>query len=514
MNTDFRVSVTFTSNPNTRLLRRQYGTDAAWALIELWTWATINRASGIFTGMNEDQIEAAADWNGKRGELIKALVAFEWLTKNTDGVYVLNQWAETNAWAADAENRSDKSRLSSMARNYPELYEALTAQGVTGIDSASYAKLTAEYNSRGILRSSSTSLRIASESLAPKPKPSPAPAPVPTPKSSLSKEEVVVRKSSASSSALGKETPSMDSAETQKAPKSPKTPKVAHQPVDHETLSDKGMSCDTAGKTPKQTVITFEQEDASTHQEPVTLESVFAEWNVQLGTLGFPKVAKVTARRKAAFNARLSGSQERLSLAWWVALFDKIAASDFMRESAAQKANWLTIDWVLNEHNMMKILEGKYDSERPVIADIFHAHSQHSKDSERRYAREVVRDAASSSAAPNEETAYGACGMPEDARRRLSVMYKLMHGTNEDNPYGGTFPDAIEAEFRPDNGGERQAVETVQEASPDVDSYTFDEEEYSMTSEAEAEYQSWLEELEELNRRNEEYSEEVSSYDE
>ncbi len=261
-------------------------------------------------------------------------------------------------------------------------------------------------------------------------------------------------------------------------------------------------------------MISFEQEDASTHQEPATLESVFTECNVQLGTLGFPKVAKVTARRKAAFNARLSGSQERLSLAWWVSLFEKIAASDFMRESAAQKANWLTIDWVLNEHNMMKILEGKYDSERPVIADIFHAHSQHSKYSERRYAHEVLRDAASTIAVPNEETAYGACGMPEDARRRLSEMYKLMHGTNEDNPYGGTFPDAIEAEFRPDNGGERQAVETVQEASPDVDSYTFDEEEYSMTSEAEAEYQSWLEELEELNRRNEEYSEEVSSYDE
>ena len=520
MNTDFRVSVTFTSNPNTRLLRRQYGTDAAWALIELWTWATINRASGIFTGMNEDQIEAAADWNGKRGELIKALVAFEWLTKNTDGVYVLNQWAETNAWAADAENRSDKSRLSSMARNYPELYEALTAQGVTGIDSASYAKLTAEYNSRGILRSSSTSLRAASVAAAPKPKPSPVPTPTPEP--SLLKEEVV-RKSSASSSALGKDipsveapgmespstkTPSPEASKLPKSSKSPTTPKTATKPDNHENLSGQSMSYEAARKTLGQTVITFEQEETPANQEPATLAGVLSEWNVRLGTLGFPKVAKVTPRRKAAFDARLCVSQERSSLAWWVALFEKIAASDFMRESASQKANWLTIDWVLNEHNMMKILEGKYDSERPVIADIFRAHSKYGK---RSRAQEVSPNAASSSTAPNEATADGTCGMSEETQRGLSEMYRAIHGTEEGNPYGATFTDAIEAEFSPDDSKEMQAVEAEHEASSDVDTYTFDEEEYPMTSEEEAEYQSWLEELEELNRQNKE--EAMSSYD-
>ncbi|MBQ7215668.1 MAG: hypothetical protein IJS39_06760 [Synergistaceae bacterium] len=51
-------------------------------------------------------------------------------------------------------------------------------------------------------------------------------------------------------------------------------------------------------------------------------------------------------------------------------MFDKIAASNFMRESAAQKANWLTIDWPLNETNLVKILEGKYDNDRPRKAQI------------------------------------------------------------------------------------------------------------------------------------------------
>ena len=53
-------------------------------------------------------------------------------------------------------------------------------------------------------------------------------------------------------------------------------------------------------------------------------------------------------------------------------MFDKMAASDFMRESANQKANWLTIDWPLNETNLVKILEGKYDNDRPRKAQIHH----------------------------------------------------------------------------------------------------------------------------------------------
>ena len=214
MNTDFRVSITFTSNPNTRLLRRQYGTDAAWALIELWTWATVNRANGILTGLNEDQIEAAADWNGECGQLVKALVAFKWLIRTPDGTYALNEWAETNPWAADADNRSDKARLSSMAKNYPELYGELTAQGVSGIDKATYTSLTAEYNQRGILRSTSGFQLIASKSLAPMPAPAPAPAPAPSPvPEPFPKKEDGVKRVSSSASEKNKEQKSSEKAE-------------------------------------------------------------------------------------------------------------------------------------------------------------------------------------------------------------------------------------------------------------------------------------------------------------
>ena len=447
MNTDFRVSITFTSNPNTRLLRRQYGTDAAWALIELWTWATVNRANGILTGLNEDQIEAAADWNGECGQLVKALVAFKWLIRTPDGTYALNEWAETNPWAADADNRSDKARLSSMAKNYPELYGELTAQGVSGIDKATYTSLTAEYNQRGILRSTSGFQRIASESLAPMPAPAPSPVPEPFPK-----KEDGVKRASSSVSEKNKEQKSSEKA---------------------EKISGQSKTLDKTEMKPTQTLIPFENNetpkpqeiepsinaedeetsDLTTVSDKATLMSILMQWNLILGKIGFPKVNKATHRRKITFQARLKASQERSSLAWWIALFGKIAASDFMCESAAQKANWLTIDWVLNEHNMMKILEGKYDSERPVIADIHRGHG--------RYGYTQITPQSSSqgktttaSGRISETAKEKIPGIPEESRLRLSEYYRIMHGTNEGNPY--EVPDVphdnvevptIEAEF-------------------------------------------------------------------
>lgn len=37
-------------------------------------------------------------------------------------------------------------------------------------------------------------------------------------------------------------------------------------------------------------------------------------------------------------------------------------ASKFMREAVANNENWLTFDWILNEQNLVKIDEGKYNA--------------------------------------------------------------------------------------------------------------------------------------------------------
>ena len=97
---------------------------------------------------------------------------------------------------------------------------------------------------------------------------------------------------------------------------------------------------------------------------PATLGRVITLWNETLGPLGFPQGIKVTPAREKAFKARLNASLERKSQEWWQDIIGKMALSNFMRDSAKKKANWLTFDWLLSENNLVKVIEGKYDNDK------------------------------------------------------------------------------------------------------------------------------------------------------
>ena len=92
----------------------------------------------------------------------------------------------------------------------------------------------------------------------------------------------------------------------------------------------------------------------------VKVAEVVELWNSELCPLGFPKVSKVTPDRRKHFTARLRDGAERRELAWWRDRIAAIAGSEFMRKNAVEKAPWLTFDWLLNETNLVKVVEGKY----------------------------------------------------------------------------------------------------------------------------------------------------------
>lgn len=97
----------------------------------------------------------------------------------------------------------------------------------------------------------------------------------------------------------------------------------------------------------------------------VTLTGVIQLWNDRLAAhLCFPMVQKETPARKKAFQARVNEAKERRSLTWWEAVIGKLAASEFMCASAREKAGWLNFDWLLNENNLVKVLEGRYDGRK------------------------------------------------------------------------------------------------------------------------------------------------------
>ena len=70
---------------------------------------------------------------------------------------------------------------------------------------------------------------------------------------------------------------------------------------------------------------------------------------------------KNTPSREKAFKARLNTLAERKALDWWEKFFERIVLSDFLRKSV-QERSCFTLDWLLNENNLVKVLEGKYDN--------------------------------------------------------------------------------------------------------------------------------------------------------
>lgn len=368
MNSDYRINTAFYNDLRTAKLSHRLGDSGLAALNFLWCWSAMYCASGVLYDMTEEDIEIVAKWHGEPGKFVPVLLELHWLDRLVDGTYALHDWAETNPWAADAENRSDKARLSGMAKNYPELHKMLVAQGATGITKEEYTRLTAEYNAKGIagrdkeIKTGICDLRFASDAPAPIPQPAPEPKPKPIPEPSFKDAKV-----SSSSSASTKKT-------TNNNPQ--KTP-IAQQLTmelevdDSEKNIDKGKTIDKAktfnntrksANSATQTAILGNANAYFIATSPATIESVIALWNDKLTSAGFPHIHKLTPARGKMFVARLKADEDRKMLSWWIQLFDRMLASDFMLKAIADDAKWLTIDWVLMENNLVKIVEGRYDN--------------------------------------------------------------------------------------------------------------------------------------------------------
>lgn len=147
MNSDIRLSVGFFDHPKTIKLERQLGLEGVVALMRLWLWAAQNRPSGVLSGMDEDDIEIAARWNGVQGAFNAAVATLK-LLDCFEGMYHIHDWQEHNTWQSDAENRSNASRLARMAKTHPEIYKILDDAGIKGISREVYAVVTASNDPR------------------------------------------------------------------------------------------------------------------------------------------------------------------------------------------------------------------------------------------------------------------------------------------------------------------------------------------------------------------------------
>ncbi len=144
MNKDIRLSVGFFDHPKIIKLERKLGLEGVAALLRLWIWAAQNRPSGILSGMDNDDIEIVARWNGVANEFNAVTRELKLLdcVNEEQNLYAIHDWQEHNAWQSDAENRSNASRLARMAKTHPEIYAELEKAGIKGLSRDVYNLIT------------------------------------------------------------------------------------------------------------------------------------------------------------------------------------------------------------------------------------------------------------------------------------------------------------------------------------------------------------------------------------
>lgn len=101
-----------------------------------------------------------------------------------------------------------------------------------------------------------------------------------------------------------------------------------------------------------------EQQETNKRAKPVLFSQAVDLFNEICITL--PEVKEKSEARRRKFAARWKENKERQDLGWWEQYFEYINQSEFLmgRTDANFKCHF---DWIINETNMAKIIEGNYN---------------------------------------------------------------------------------------------------------------------------------------------------------
>jgi hypothetical protein len=114
MNSDIRISLTFSNNLKRRRLQQELGTDGVMGLIDLWIFAGMHRPDGDISGLSVEEIGLAANYPGSAHRFVEVLVRIGFVDEGLgpDGGVKrsIHHWHIHNSWACQAEERSARAR--------------------------------------------------------------------------------------------------------------------------------------------------------------------------------------------------------------------------------------------------------------------------------------------------------------------------------------------------------------------------------------------------------------------
>ena len=134
-------------------------------------------------------------------------------------------------------------------------------------------------------------------------------------------------------------------------------------------IDNRGLGHTTGMKTDRKQVATIDndkdnrKESEKHSSKPCPYEQIMTLWHISLSNLPQPK--SMTGPRKKHLAARWNSSMKSESglssntVDFWKGLFDYIRKSEFLMGNNDRK--WKpNFDWVIQENNFIKILEGNY----------------------------------------------------------------------------------------------------------------------------------------------------------
>lgn len=128
MATDARISAGLPGHPKTKKLIRRLDAGAAWKLVCLFLWAADNRSDGDLSGMTDEDIELAIDWDGEEGAFVRVLAEVRFLD-GEEGQRRIHDWGvDALVWPAEPLATKRRRPLDVTYQRWIELREAVFAR--------------------------------------------------------------------------------------------------------------------------------------------------------------------------------------------------------------------------------------------------------------------------------------------------------------------------------------------------------------------------------------------------
>ena len=337
-------------------------------LFMFWWWALDYAENGDLSRYDADDLADAANWDGDPQEFLTAMIecgpggSYGFIEKNDDGMFV-HDWEIYSGRLVEKREKNRQRQAKGRKNNKSEKINSESELKISAHDEVENVKVKHEKKSDSNSDSKNEKISVKkSKNIQTK---------VKSRENNLSDDdsnEHVTHDNNVTSESVTRES------------------HVSNAPVTRESHSyttqqnrtqQNRTETDPSPTPPKKSAA------ASAAVSEINLGEIVRLWNKILAPLGFSHVLKATPAREQALKILLDTAAERKNFLWWQQVFDRVSSSEFLQKSIRER-KWFTLDWLLNENNLVKILEGRYDNNKPAknqnsvksIAEILEQHEK------------------------------------------------------------------------------------------------------------------------------------------